>query len=66
MNARAIAVEDMAAYLKKSGKEVYTFATLGEAYDYGQKLIKDKDYLFCVGSLYMVGEIKAHLEVKYD
>lgn len=66
MNARAAAVEDMAQYLRKSGKEVYTFATLGEAYDYGQKLIKDKDYLFCVGSLYMVGEIKAHLEVKYD
>lgn len=66
MNARAAAVEDMAQYLTKSGKEVYTFATLGEAYDYGQKLIKDNDYLFCVGSLYMVGEIKAHLEVKYD
>lgn len=66
MNARAAAVEDMAQYLRKSGKEVYTFATLGEAYDYGQKLIKDNDYLFCVGSLYMVGEIKAHLEVKYD
>lgn len=66
MNARAAAVEDMASYLRKSGKEVHCFNALGEAYDYGQKLIKEKDYLFCVGSLYMVGEIKAHLEVKYD
>ena len=66
MNARAAAVGDMVSYLKKSGKEVHSFLSLGEAYDYGQKLIKDKDYLFCVGSLYMVGEIKAHLEVKYD
>ena len=66
MNARAAAVEDMVSYLKKSGKEVHSFSSLGEAYDYGQKLIGDKDYLFCVGSLYMVGEIKAHLEVKYD
>ena len=66
MNARAAAVSDMAAYLEKSGKEVRCFSSLGEAYDYGQKLIGDKDYLFCVGSLYMVGEIKAHLEEKYD
>ena len=66
MNARAAAVEDMVSYLKKSGKEVHSFSSLGEAYDYGQKLIEHKDYLFCVGSLYMVGEIKAHLEVKYD
>lgn len=66
MNARAAAAYDMASYLEKSGKEVRCFASLGEAYDYGQKLIGDKDYLFCVGSLYMVGEIKAHLEVKYD
>ena len=66
MNARAAAVEDMASYLEKSGKEVRCFSSLGEAYDYGQKIIGDKDYLFCVGSLYMVGEIKAHLEVKYD
>ena len=66
MNARAAAVEDMASYLRKSGKEVHCFDDLSEAYDYGQKLIKEKDYLFCVGSLYMVGEIKAHLEVKYD
>ena len=66
MNARAAAVEDMASYLRKSGKEVHCFNALSEAYDFGQKLIKEKDYLFCVGSLYMVGEIKAHLEVKYD
>ena len=66
MNARAAAVEDMASYLRKSGKEVHCFNALSEAYDYGQKLIGEKDYLFCVGSLYMVGEIKAHLEVKYD
>lgn len=66
MNARAAAVEDMASYLRKSGKEVHCFNALSEAYDYGQKLIGDNDYLFCVGSLYMVGEIKAHLEVKYD
>lgn len=66
MNARAAAVDDMATYLRKSGKEVRCFSSLGEAYDYGQKLIEEKDYLFCVGSLYMVGEIKAHLEVKYD
>ena len=66
MNARAAAVEDMATYLRESGKEVHCFASLSEAYDYGQKLIENKDYLFCVGSLYMVGEIKAHLEVKYD
>lgn len=66
MNARAAAVEDMATYLRKSGKEVHCFMSLSEAYDYGQRLIESKDYLFCVGSLYMVGEIKAHLEVKYD
>ena len=66
MNARATAVEEMASYLRKSGKEVHCFNALSEAYDFGQKLIKEKDYLFCVGSLYMVGEIKAHLEVKYD
>ena len=66
MNARAAAVEDMASYLEKSGKEVRCFSSLVEAYEYGQNLIEDKNYLFCVGSLYMVGEIKAHLEVKYD
>ena len=66
MSARAAAVEDMVSYLEKSGKEVRCFSSLVEAYEYGQNLIEDKDYLFCVGSLYMVGEIKAHLEVKYD
>lgn len=61
-NARAAAVSDLACYLKKSGKPVYTFDSLPEAFDYGKNLLGQKDYLFCVGSLYMVGEIKEYLE----
>ena len=58
MNARATAVDELADYLKVSGKPVYTFNNLEDAYKYGLDVIKDSDYLFCVGSLYMVGEIK--------
>lgn len=65
-NARAVAVNELAGYLRETGKNVYTFGSLGEAYDFGLKLRGDIDYLFCVGSLYMVGEIKAYLEVSYD
>ncbi len=62
-NARAAAVGDLAEYLEKSGRKVYTFESLPEAYEYGLKLKVERDYLFCVGSLYMVGEIKECLEV---
>ena len=62
-NARAAAVGDLAEYLEKSGRKVYTFESLPEAYEYGLKLKGERDYLFCVGSLYMVGEIKEYLEV---
>lgn len=65
-NARAAAVSELASYLEKSGKKVLTFDSLAKAYDYGVKIKEDKDYLFCVGSLYMVGEIKSHLEVSND
>lgn len=61
-NARAAAVGDLAEYLRKSGRRVYTFESLPEAYEYGLQLKGEKDYLFCVGSLYMVGEIKEYLE----
>lgn len=61
-NARAAAVGDLAEYLRKSGRRVYTFESLPEAYEYGLELKGEKDYLFCVGSLYMVGEIKEYLE----
>ena len=63
MNARAAAVSDLASYLEKSGKDVFTFDTLAEAYEFGIGHKAEEDYLFCVGSLYMVGEIKAYLEV---
>lgn len=62
-NARAAAVSELASYLAQSGKDVKTFASLAEAYDYGVRLKGDTDYLFCVGSLYMVGELKAHIGV---
>lgn len=61
-NARAAAVGDLAEYLRKSGRRVYTFESLPEAYEYGLELKGEKGYLFCVGSLYMVGEIKEYLE----
>lgn len=63
-NARAAAADDLAGYLRKSGKEVYTFDSLAQAYEEGLKLKGKNDYLFCVGSLYMVGEIKEYLEEK--
>ena len=58
MSARATAVNELAGYLKMSGKPVYTFESLEDAYNYGLELKGAEDYLFCVGSLYMVGEIK--------
>lgn len=58
MSARATAVDELADYLKVSGKPVHTFDSLVDAYRYGLDIIGSKDYLFCVGSLYMVGEIK--------
>lgn len=58
MNARATAVNELAEYLKTSGKPVHTFNLLEDAYRYGVELKGTEDYLFCVGSLYMVGEIK--------
>ncbi len=58
MNARATAVEELADYLRASGKPVHTFDTLADGYRYGLELKGADDYLFCVGSLYMVGEIK--------
>ena len=61
-NARAAAVGDLAEYLRKSGRRVYTFESLPEAYEYGLELKGEKGYLFCVGSLYMVGEIKEYME----
>lgn len=60
-NARAAAVSELASYLSQSGKEVKTFDSLAEAYDCGIRLKGERDYLFCVGSLYMVGELKAHI-----
>ncbi len=67
-NARAVAVEELKADLEKTGKKVYTFKSLKEAYRYGLDLRKGEDYLFCVGSLYMVGEIKeaCNQEVRHD
>ena len=47
-NARAVAVNELAGYLRETGKDVYTFESLGEAYDFGLKLRGDIDYLFCV------------------
>jgi len=61
MNARATAVEELKGYLETSGKPVYAFDSLAEAYRYGLQLKGQEEYLFCVGSLYMVGEImQAH------
>lgn len=61
-NARATAVEELKSNLEKTGKKVYAFDSLADAFDFGLKLRKSTDYLFCVGSLYMVGEIKKALE----
>lgn len=63
-NARATAVEELKENLEKTGKQVYAFNSLAEAFDYGIRLKNDSEYLFCVGSLYMVGEIKKALELK--
>ena len=67
-NTRAAAVGELKSHLEKTGKEVYAFDSLAEAYRYGLKLKADDEYLFCVGSLYMVGEIKEAdcLEVRND
>ena len=63
-NARATAVEELKENLEKTGKKVYAFDSLAEAFEYGMRLKNDTEYLFCVGSLYMVGEIKKALELK--
>lgn len=60
-NARAVAVNELKQELEKMGKPVYGFSSLTEAYDYGCRLKGEDEYLFCVGSLYMVGEIKHQL-----
>lgn len=67
-NARAVAVDELKEDLEKTGKKVYTFDSLAKAYRYGLEIKKDEDYLFCVGSLYMVGEIKKACiqEVRHD
>lgn len=67
-NARAVAVDELKADLDKTGKKVYAFNSLADAYSYGLEIKKDSDYLFCVGSLYMVGEIKeaCNQEVRHD
>lgn len=63
-NARATAVSELRENLEKTGKKVYDFSTLKEAFEFGLKLKKENEYLFCVGSLYMVGEIKSALNKK--
>ena len=60
-NARAAAVSELKESLEQTGKDVYAFTSLAEAFEYGLKLKSESEYLFCVGSLYMVGEIKAVL-----
>lgn len=61
-NARATAVEELKSNLERTGKKVYAFESLAEAFRYGLELKDKQEYLFCVGSLYMVGEIKEALE----
>lgn len=61
-NARAAAVDELKSNLEKTGKEVYAFNSLAEAFTYGLAMKREQEYLFCVGSLYMVGEIKEALE----
>ncbi len=61
-NARATAVSELKEQLEKTGKEVYEFDKLKDAFEFGVKLKSEDEYLFCVGSLYMVGEIKKALD----
>ena len=63
-NARAAAVSELKEGLLQTGKDVHTFTSLEEAYNYGLKLKNESEYLFCVGSLYMVGEIKSILNTE--
>ena len=63
-NAMAAAVGELNEGLQRTGKDVYSFGTLAEAFEYGIKLKGESEYLFCVGSLYMVGEIKAALNAR--
>lgn len=66
-NARALLAEDMLSYLTENvNAPVYSFNTLKEAIAYGEKVKEDDDVLFCVGSLYMVGEIKEIFGGNYD
>lgn len=58
-NARTAAVSELKDCLEKTGKPVYEFNSLTEAFKYGCNMKKEDEYLFCVGSLYMVGEIKS-------
>ncbi|MDE6209307.1 MAG: bifunctional folylpolyglutamate synthase/dihydrofolate synthase [Lachnospiraceae bacterium] len=66
-NARALVVEEMSSYLKQNvNAPVYSFSDLKEAVTYAEKIKDDDEVLFCVGSLYMVGEIKAIFGGNYD
>lgn len=58
-NGRALAVKDMATYLKKHvDVPVYESTSIREAFWMVTSKKKTEDVLFCTGSLYMVGEVK--------
>lgn len=54
---RALSQDDLLrTFAKYTDRPVRAFSNVKDAYEYAKA--KEKDYLFCVGSLYLIGEIK--------
>ena len=65
-DARAASEEELAGLFRELGcREVYTAADSGKAWDLAVR-IQGEGFLFCVGSLYLAGEILEHLQRKKE
>lgn len=63
-NKRAVPETELEAVFRQySELPVYTFSDVKEAFTRAAAAKKEKDILFCAGSLYLIGELKEYLEV---
>lgn len=60
---RALEAAKISEDLREAGYDgkIDVFDNTKEAFEYGLKITGDKDVLFCVGSLYLIGELKGYL-----
>ncbi len=58
-NGRAIPISTLKEEFEKyTSTKIYAYKSVNEAFEYARTIKKDEDRLFCVGSLYLVGELK--------